>query len=110
VAGIRGCSASSNRTRASTASTNDPAGARSYFGGRSEANAEATVFLEIPNRRAIAACDNFSDRCSRRISAQSSNVITPQAVLGVLKLHPLITAQFSRVVDNLRSKDCCRFS
>lgn len=57
------------------------------------------MFLAIPNRRAIAACDNFSDLYSRRISAQSSNVITPQAVLGVLSFHPLTTAQLSRVVD-----------
>ncbi|OIQ80460.1 hypothetical protein GALL_377780 [mine drainage metagenome] len=100
VAGIVGNSASSTRTRASTASTLEPRDARSYFGGRSEANALDTVFREIPNRLAIPACEMPSDRCSRRISAQFSTVITPQAVLGVLKIHPSITAQFSAVVDN----------
>lgn len=70
---------------------------------RSQANALATVFLAMPNRRAIAACESFSALCSRRISAQSSNVIAPQAVLGMLRLHPSTTAQFSRVVDTFRS-------
>jgi len=93
--------ASGNRTLGSTASTLEPAGARPYFGGRSEANALATVFREIPNIRAIPACEMPSDRCSRRISAQFSTVITPQAVLGVLKIHPSIAAQ-SRVVDTER--------
>ncbi|BBY65025.1 IS30 family transposase [Mycolicibacterium helvum] len=39
----------------------------------------ATVFRDSDNRRAIATCDRFSDRYSRRISAQSSTVITLQS-------------------------------
>ncbi len=37
------------------------------------------MFRDNDNLRAIAACDNFSDRYSRRISAQSSTVITLQS-------------------------------
>ena len=59
----------------------------------------ATVFREIPNRPAIAARELPSGRCSRRISAQSSTLITPESVLGVLTIHPSIPTQFSRVDD-----------
>ena len=54
VAGILGYACSSSRIRGSTASTIDPAGLRSYFGGASEANAARTVFLEHPTTRAIS--------------------------------------------------------
>ena len=53
-----------------------PPAARSYFGGPSEANAAFTVFLEIPNTRAISEIGNRSARCNRRISAQSSTLNT----------------------------------
>jgi hypothetical protein len=54
----------------------DPAGARRYLGGPSLARADLTVFLEIPNTRAISEIDNPSDRRNRRISAQSSTLNT----------------------------------
>jgi hypothetical protein len=54
----------------------DPTGARRYFGGPSLARADLTVFLEIPSTRAISEIDNPSDRCNRRISAQSSTLNT----------------------------------
>jgi hypothetical protein len=54
----------------------DPTGARRYFGGPSLARAALTVFLEIPSTRAISEIDNPSDRCNRRISAQSSTLNT----------------------------------
>ena len=41
------------------------------------ANAARTVFRATPIRRAISLIGNCSARCSRRISAQSSIVITP---------------------------------
>ncbi len=50
---------------------------RTYRGGSSAANADRTVFRATPTRRAIALIGNSSDRCSRRISAQSSTLITP---------------------------------
>jgi len=77
VAGISGNSASNNRIRGSNPSTADPTGARSYLGGTSEANASRTVFLANPNLRAIGLIPIFSDKCNRRISTQSSTVITP---------------------------------
>jgi hypothetical protein len=102
VAGILASNASSRRIAASNASTAEPVAGREYRGGSAEASALATVFLEIPKRRAIAACDNRSDLCSRRISAQSSTLITPQQYRGVLTIHPSTTAQFSAVVDSAR--------
>jgi hypothetical protein len=69
---MSGNSASIDRIAGSNASTAEPFGARRYLGGLPDANAFATVFLEMLNRRAIAACESFSDKCSRRISAQSS--------------------------------------
>ena len=77
VAGMSGNSASNDRIRGSNPSTADPTGARSYFGGTSEANASRTVFLASPNLRAIGLIPISSDKCNRRISAQSSTVITP---------------------------------
>jgi hypothetical protein len=77
VAGIVGYARSSSRIRGSNPSTTDPAGLRSYFGGRSLATAARTVFLEIPIARAIALTGICSARCSLRISAQSSTESTP---------------------------------
>jgi hypothetical protein len=57
------------------------------------------VFRAIPSCRAIAAFDRPSEWCSRRISAQSSMLITPQAVDGVLNFRPSITAQSSADAD-----------
>ena len=61
VAGIVGVLDSNARICGSNASTTDPAGARSYFGGPSEDNAARTVFLATPNWRAIALTAIFSD-------------------------------------------------
>ena len=49
VAGIVGTTFSCARIASSNASTADPAGFRSYFGGPSEATAARTVFRETPN-------------------------------------------------------------
>jgi hypothetical protein len=76
VAGIVGVTFNSSRIRGSTASTSDPAGARSYLGGPSDRNAARTVFFEIPKPLAIVLIGTFSTRCNRRISAQSSTVNT----------------------------------
>ena len=65
-------SLNSSRTQGSTSSTTDPAGVRRYLGGPSLANADLTVFLEIPNTRTISEIETPSDRRNRRISAQSS--------------------------------------
>jgi hypothetical protein len=72
LAGIVGTSASWARIASSKASTADPAGLRTYFGGSSLANADRTVFREIFNVLAINLIGNPSARCSLRISAQSS--------------------------------------
>jgi hypothetical protein len=77
VAGIAGYTFSSSRILGSAASTIDPAGLRSYFGGPSLAIAARTVFLEIPSTRAITLIGIPSARCSLRISAQSSTESTP---------------------------------
>src|ERR1700754_1546165 len=71
-AGIVGTAVSWARIASSNASTADPAGLRSYFGGPSEANAARTVFREMPNVLAINLIGNPSARCNLRISAQSS--------------------------------------
>ncbi len=88
VAGIVGHAASNSRIRGSTASTIEPAAARAYFGGSSEANAAFTVFFEHPITRAITLIGIRSDRCNRRISAQSSthNTLRPPQ-LGVSQGH-----------------------
>jgi hypothetical protein len=63
--------------------------ARSYFGGLPDATAFATVFLETPSRAAIDLIDSPSARCNRRISAQSSTVITHPIVRnGWLSFQP----------------------
>ena len=51
-------------------------GDRRYVRGRQKLTALATVFLEIPSRSAIDLLDPPSARCSRRLRAQSSTVIT----------------------------------
>jgi hypothetical protein len=80
VAGIVGNCLSSARTTGSICAHADVVtAARSYRGGASERTALATVFRDRASCRAIAACDSFSDRYSRRISAQSSTVITLQS-------------------------------
>ena len=77
VAGIVGYACNNSRIRGSTPSTIDPAGRRRYAGATSLANAAFTVFLLIPITRAITLIGMPSDRCSRRISAQSSTHNTP---------------------------------
>jgi hypothetical protein len=80
VAGIVGYAPSSARTASSICAHADVVtAARSYRGGAAECTALATVFRDRASCRAIAACDSFSDRYSRRISAQSSTVITLQS-------------------------------
>jgi len=95
VAGIVGIDRSNSRIRGSNSSTTDPAGSRSYFGGPSAANADFTVFLEIPINRATSEIDTFSDRCNRRISAQSSTLNT-RFLLGSVQ------PRFSRKLVNFR--------
>lgn len=81
-AGIVGVSASSRRTAGSTCNQAELVTAgRSYLGGPSAATAPATVARAIPSCFAIARCDNPSLRCSRLISAQSSNEITRPIVV-----------------------------
>jgi hypothetical protein len=75
VAGIAGNSVNNRRIAGSNSSTREPCRALEYFGGVSAANPERTVFLANPNRRAIALTPMCSDRCNRRISAQSSTLI-----------------------------------
>jgi hypothetical protein len=94
-----GVPSSNRRISDSKPSTADPTSARSYFGGPDEANAAATVFLEIPNCLAIARPDNRSDRCNRRISAQSSTVITLLIVEEWLTFRPQHVAQYSTAGD-----------
>jgi hypothetical protein len=76
VAGIVGIDRSNSRIRGSNSSSIDPAGFRSYFGGPAAANAAFTVLREIPINRATSEIDTLSDRCNRRISAQSSTLNT----------------------------------
>jgi hypothetical protein len=76
VAGIVGYAANNSRIRGSNASATDPTDRRTYRGGPSLANAERTVFREIPKTRAISEFDNPSARLNRRISAQSSTPST----------------------------------
>src|SRR4029077_14449835 len=72
LAGIVGTSVSWARIASSNASTADPTGLRTYFGGSSQANADRTVFRETFNVLAINLIGNPSARCNLRISAQSS--------------------------------------
>lgn len=77
-AGILGNDASNARICGSASSANRGLGARSYLGGSTERNAARTVFRDIPRRRATSLIERRSERCNRRISAQSSTLITPQ--------------------------------
>ena len=101
VAGTLGVPSSNRRISGSKLSIADPTAAVSYFGGPDEANAAATVFREIPNCLAIARPDNRSDRCSRRISAQSATVITLLIVEEWLTSQPQHVAQYSTADDTL---------
>jgi hypothetical protein len=106
VAGILGNSTNNARTSASTPSTSRGCAARSYFGGRSEANAARTVFREIPSCRATSLIDTPSARCSRRISAQSSTLITLQDRQGwsVFIRRHLLSFQASSTGPGQRSR------
>lgn len=99
VAGIVGVTANSSRIRGSTASTSDPRGCRSYFGGTSRRNAARTVFLEHPTRRAITLIGIPSLRCNRRISAQSSTLFTLHTISEGVRFRTTPGGQFSPVVD-----------
>lgn len=59
------------------ASNCEPADARSYFGGSTNATSLATVFLLIDNFAAIAALLIPSTSCRRRTSAQSCTEYIP---------------------------------
>jgi hypothetical protein len=54
----------------------EPAGFRSYFGGRSASNARSTVPRETPSCLASSLLEIFSVAYRWRIGAQTSNVIT----------------------------------
>ena len=83
VAGMSGVVLSNARTSGSNGSNEVGTGGRSYFGGRSEANARSTVDLPIPRSRATCRCGTPS-ATSRRIKAQSSTEITHPICLGGL--------------------------
>jgi hypothetical protein len=107
VAGIVGTAFNNSRIRGSNPSTRDPAGARSYLGGPSLANAAFTVFREQPTTRAISEIETPSDRRNLRISAQSPTISTrslpgstPARVRGKLVNFQLPhRGQFSPAVD-----------
>jgi hypothetical protein len=71
VVGKSGQAFNNSQLRASTSSTIDPEPARSYRGGDAARSAARTVFRDTPITRAIALIGIRSDRCNRRISAQS---------------------------------------
>src|SRR5699024_1673519 len=73
--------------RFENASASDPFGARLYFGGSDEANAERTAFLAIPSLLEISLIGTPSLLCSRPISAHCSTAITLPGAGGV-KIHP----------------------
>ena len=83
VAGISGCSDNIARTRASNGVNAVATHGRSYFGGRSEANARSTVARPIPSCRATCRRGTPS-ATSRLINAQSSTEITHPICLGGL--------------------------
>jgi hypothetical protein len=89
VAGIVGVANSNSRIARSNASTADPFGIRTYRGGRSLTSAFLTVFRATPNRRAITAIGMPSARRSRRISAQSSTLITLHRVTAGGQISPV---------------------
>jgi len=100
VAGIVGVSRNNSRIRGSTASTTDPLAGREYAGGLSLANARRTAFREIPSFLEIALIAIPSDRCNRRISAQSSTVITLHRVTQGVHFQPPTEGQSSPDVDS----------
>ena len=65
------------------------------------AYARRSAFLETPNRRTIALIGIFSARRNRRISAQSSTLITLHRVTEGVRFHPSIRGQFSPVADTV---------
>lgn len=72
VAGIPGCSTSKALTLASNGENDVSCDDRSYFGGRSDLTAAATVSRAMPRSRATCRC-GIPSATSRRINAQSSN-------------------------------------
>ena len=91
AAGICGNSLSRARIFGSTASTIDPDPGRIYRGGCTDRTALRTVFLARRSLFAIALIDICSARYSRRISAQSSTVITlPSRIVEAegVNIHP----------------------
>src|SRR5680860_267629 len=101
VAGIEGVASSSCLTCCSNGSKLLTTGEREYSGGPTEATAFATVFLEILRSLAICAFDTPSLRCSLRINAQSSKVITFPSWVGA-HFSSVTSAQFSTVIDIFR--------
>src|SRR5947209_8556478 len=98
VAGINGVASSRTRTRCSNGAKLVTTGGREYAGGLEDATAFATVFLETPKSLAICAFGTRSLRCSRRINAQSSKVITSPSWVGAHS-SSVTSAQFSSVID-----------
>ena len=71
------------RTTGINESSCDPAGARTYRGGTSVANALAIVRRLIPSRRAISRCDTPS-LANVLISAHSNALTTSPSLLSSL--------------------------
>jgi hypothetical protein len=86
VGGILGHCDNNARTCGSTASATDPRGRRTSRGGPGDFNADRTVFRANPRRRAISLIGTPSARYRRRISAQSSILITLQAFPGSIPI------------------------
>ena len=99
VAGIDGVASSRARTRCSNGAKLVGTAGLEYRGGLEDATAFATVFLETPRSLAICAFGTRSLRCSRRINAQSSKVITSPSWVGAHS-SSVTSAQFSSVIDN----------
>src|SRR5680860_1205389 len=106
VAGIEGVASSSCLTCCSNGSKLLTTGEREYSGGPTEATAFATVFLEILRSLAICAFDTPSLRCSLRINAQSSKVITFPSWVGA-HFSSVTSAQFSTVIDSTKTALPC---
>jgi hypothetical protein len=84
-----------HRTRASNAVNDVGAAFRSYFGGRSDATAAATVARAIPNCLATCRC-GIPSATSRLINAQSSTEITHPICLGGLDFERRYGLTFER--------------
>ncbi len=97
--GIDGHCASNDRICGSNASTNEPRGPRSRRGGSTARTAERTVFRDNPNRRASSLIGTPSARCNRRISAHSSNLITPPHLRRGVNSNPPPEGQSQAAVD-----------